>query len=293
MSSVNGGEEMLRIFKKQARAFHLVFNESILNKLEEFKVFIQTKPLRYSLCRRGLNKKGKPHAHVYLSFERPVQLSSRNCYGAHIAKCRGNSIQNIAYIESHHPDLIWEIGNRPASENEKDNWEKFVDSIKANQIDKYDKMYARFENYANRRLAELKDYPDYEGNLKEKNIWIYGPTRCGKSYLARHFMNCKVYDKPANKWWDGYDGEKVVVIEDLDPKSGEHLARFIKQWADRYPFTAALKGSSMVIAPSQFHLVVTSNYSIDQIFDVTDAPPIKERFEEWHITEPLNLFEKL
>lgn len=285
MSSVNTKN---RVFKKQARSFHLVFNASVLTKIEEFRKIIEMKPLRYSLCRRGLNKRGEEHAHVYVCFTRPVQLSSKNCFGAHIAKCRGSPKQNVDYICSHHPDLIWEIGSMPkGKENINDTWEQFVEDIHNGCVDKDSKMYARYRSYADRRMAELKVHEDYEGDLKAKNIWIWGPSRTGKTYWARHFSNKRIYVKPINKWWDGYDGQEVVIIEDIDPDSCQHLAHYMKVWADRYPFTAALKGSSTVISPKEYILIVTSNYSIADCFEGKDLVPVRERFEEWHVESPL------
>lgn len=281
MSTVN-------TFKKQARQFHLVFNEKIIDKIEEFKRFLETKPLKYTLARKGLNKKGKEHIHVFVCFSKPVQLTSKRCFGAHIAKTRGTPKQNIDYINDHHPTLIWEIGEMPkGNDNIKDTWEEFVDQIKKGEVDVYSKMYARYEGYANRRVAEIKKHEDYEGDLKAKNIWIWGPSRTGKSYWARHFSEYPLYDKPANKWWDGYKDQKIVIIEDIDPESCKHLAKFIKQWADRYPFTAALKGTATVISPKDYNLIITSNYCIDDCFEGKDLIPIHERFEEWNVREKL------
>lgn len=64
-------------------------------------------------------------------------------------------------------------------------------------------------------------------------------------------------------WWDGYAGEKVVIIEEMGPKqiNGHH----IKLWCDHYPFKANQKGSQLRIRPEK--IIVTSNYSIRECFD--------------------------
>ena len=109
-----------------------------------------------------------------------------------------------------------------------------------------------------------------------ENFWYWGPTGTGKSSGARKkFPNS--YIKSHNKWWDGYNGEDSVLIDDVDKNSEKWLGPLLKTWADHYPFKAEFKGGSSVIRPK--HIVVTSNWSMDDMFtDQNVLEPLKRRF---------------
>jgi len=92
--------------------------------------------------------------------------------------------------------------------------------------------------------------------------WIYGPPGTGKSWTAR-YENPVFYWKACTKWWDGYKGEDVVLIDDFD-LAHRYLGHCMKIWLDEYAFGAEIKGSSMLIRPKK--IIITSNYHPNQIW---------------------------
>lgn len=141
-------------------------------------------------------------------------------------------------------------------------------------------IYARYRSYFDDLLATAHNDVIFDGELKDKNIWIYGPPGTGKSKSvwdnARDNLKT-VYVKNCNKWWDGYDNQDYVLIDDAG-ESIKVMASHIKNWADRYPITAEVKGGTRRINTADYKLFVTSNYSIDELFNATDAEALKRRF---------------
>lgn len=112
---------------------------------------------------------------------------------------------------------------------------------------------------AKRAYANLEEVPLH---LERKCFWIYGKARVGKSHACRDAYP-ELFEKAQNKWWDSYQGETAVLLDDFD-KNGACLGHYLKIWADNYRFNAEVKGGT--IRPCYTVLLVTSNYTPDQIF---------------------------
>ena len=136
--------------------------------------------------------------------------------------------------------------------------------------------------------------PPFEGELREKNVWIWGPAGTGKTVWARKQMDPKnTMFKLQNKWWEGYDDYscRLVIIEDLDKNYAKALTTHLKVWADRHWFAGEVKGGAIKVNPCKFFLIVTSNHSIKECFEnEEDQKAIKRRFKEIKIEDPNDIF---
>lgn len=115
--------------------------------------------------------------------------------------------------------------------------------------------------------------------LHEHNIWIYGEHGYGKSgwYVDYFTDNGGYYLKDKNKYWNGYQGEPNVIINDVE-KDEKFMLGYLKRWGEHLPFAAEDKyGAFRKIRPN--HIVVTSNFRPQDIFDEVDIPPLLRRFK--------------
>lgn len=94
-----------------------------------------------------------------------------------------------------------------------------------------------------------------------KGVWIWGETGTGKSN-ACWTKYPKLFKKPQSKWWDSYDGQKIVLIDDMDT---DVLAHYLKIWADHYPCSGETKGGTIPLQHEK--IIVTSNFSIKTLFE--------------------------
>ena len=233
---------------------------------------------------------GHIHAHLYIYYNSANTFNQvkKKYPTANIEKAKGTPDQAAKYIMKD-GEPMFEFGTRPNFKKIDDQWQEHVEAFKRGEGNRETKIYARYSKFFDN--LELTSRPDevYDGDLKCKNFWFYGEAGSGKSSAVRKGAkeeNCEIFDKPLNKWWDGYEKQGFVVIEDIDQESAKFLVNFIKKWSDRYPFTAETKGGNRRIFPCDYKLLITSNYSIDEVFErPQDIEAIKRRFKTVHVTK--------
>lgn len=203
----------------------------------------------------------------------------------HIEKTLGSPNQAMIYCKKEGNWIEWgELGTvEKGGKIMKDKWRHIVDLAKAGSFplieEQYPGEYLRGVRNLHMVHAEAVDPLEIE----KMCLWLWGLPGTGKSRFARDF-DTNAYYKNCNKWFCGYKGwvHKSVIMDDLG-KEHKCLGHHLKKWTDRYPRIDEIKGSS--IAANYDTFIVTSNYSIDDIFgeDPEMCAAIKRRFKVFKV----------
>jgi len=171
-------------------------------------------------------------------------------------------------------------GGSTGGQKKQENYKAMIQHAKNDEFDLIEEIDAvSFVQHYHAYKRIKQDNPKKVQNLPDVcGVWLYGEPGVGKSYKARQ-DNPDIYDKPLNKWWDGYKGEDCILLDDVGLNQGAWLGDLLKRWGDRYPFPAEQKGTTVQIRPKK--IVVTSNYQIEHIFqDATLCKALQRRFKE-------------
>ena len=86
----------------------------------------------------------------------------------------------------------------------------------------------------------------------------------GTCSLARAACQGAYYVKELTKWWDDYDYEETVVIDDLTPSLAAELAPLLFRWCGLYKVRVEIKNGSITIRPRT--VIISSAYTIAECF---------------------------
>lgn len=286
--------------KQQVSRFFITENNPSEESIERYKE-LNCKWIAISKEHEDDEEK-TPHIHIAIVFngKRRCPAVKKLFPRADVKIMRGTPQDCVTYMTKENP-LLFEKGERPtiekgsknASAANKKKWEDAYQAAKEGRFDDIPRdMYVRYDRAFHRIYDEnIKDEKtdDYDDNdLKDHNLWLWGPTGTGKSYWARKIAamldpDGEPYLKDNNNWWNGYKCHWVTLMEEVTPDLFKYITGNFKKWTDKWVTSAAVKCSHLnSMRPHYF--IVTSNFSIDECFPlIQDSGPVHRRFTEIYL----------
>jgi len=246
--------------------------------------------VQYSIRGYEVGDSGTPHLQAFVTFRNRQRLAhvKRVFLGCHAELKRGTIEQAIEYCKK--DEVFIEHGDPPQESNTPGNqatiekWDKVKDSAKRGNLEEIPSdIFVRYYSALKRIMADNMQRPQDLDSVC--GLYYYGIAGSGKTTKARAEYPGS-YIKSRDRWWDGYQGEETVILDDLD-KYHVALAGLIKDWADKWTFKAEVKGGYIWIRPLRF--IITSQYSIDQIWDdIETRQALHRRFTCTHFASLIN-----
>lgn len=229
--------------------------------------------LRFAVCQLERGQEGTLHLQGYCSFGRPVRLGFlRNILPrAHWEVARGNEEQCVAYCskEDTRVDGPWRFGT-PQGQGKRNDLEEVkrkldegasMETIANEHFTQWVRYRESFEAYKRLRPLDARN-----GSWKTELIVLCGPSGTGKSRLAAELAGGDAYyfNAAGGKWWDGYSGQRVVVMDDF---VGTIPFTELLRLADRYPHQVEVKGGTRIFSSKA--IIITSNKTPNEWYDNT------------------------
>ena len=231
-----------------------------------FENLSQSSQIRYMIMgREHCPTTGKLHFQGYISYNNAKTFKQTKKWfkldKIHIESALGNDCQNQVYCSKE--ELLIEIGE-PLVQGKRSDISHTISLLKEQPSMR--NVLEEVHSYQAARHAELwLKYMEKKRPVKTINvIWIYGSSGKGKTKKVYDDQSGNdIFTPTSYKWWEGYDGHKVVLIDDIrrDYCKFHELLKLL----DIYPFRVETKGGSRQV---QFNTIyITAPYSPTEMWE--------------------------
>lgn len=212
-----------------------------------------------------------PHIQGYCNYRSSAMLLSqmkKRLPRAHLECAVGSPDDNIQYCMGYKKGVLkadkeneyYEVGIRPHQGKRLDLIKVQQDLEKKTLSDVATEHFNTYIRYGKmmREYKVLKQNHRSEPPIVE---WVYGSTGVGKTKYA-YSKSESVYFKDHTMWWDGYDQQEVIIIDDFD---GKWPYRDLLRLLDRYPYQGQIKGGYVKI--NSKYIIITCDRCVDKLYE--------------------------
>ncbi|AUM61842.1 Rep [uncultured virus] len=280
--------KMPRTASKEARNWCFTLNNPSEDVIQNIpSILSKEENIRYACGQLEMGESGTRHIQGYIEFKRSYRLQSlrKLLAGAHFEARRGTREQARDYCrkkETAFEGTQWEIGNWDTSQGKRNDIAAIQQHLKSGGTvrdahELWPATAARLSKWINEYKLLIT-----EPRKWKTNVLVYvGPTGCGKTQRA-HELYPDIWTKPPGPWFDTYDGQANVLMDDFDGK--DISFRFLLQLLDRYPCLVPVKGGFKQWVPKT--IIITTNLVPNRWYQGEEYAPLERRFDEvrtWNI----------
>lgn len=235
---------------------------------------------------------GRRHLQGYAEFNKPVRMSQAKAIlgldAAHFEPRRGSRDQARDYCMKHESreDGPWEFGEwTRAGQGKRTDLMEIADDLKEGNdiryiVDNHASSFIRYHRGIKELHFELTRQKATTQMRKVRVFTYIGETGAGKThrvYAWASRLKIQLYklDVAHHVWWDGYAGERAILIDDFYGwiKYGNLL-----NILDRYPLRVEVKGG--FLWANWTRIFITSNAHPNQWYKKGMTPALRRRLAE-------------
>ncbi len=214
---------------------------------------------------------GTPHIQGFCNLIKPMRFSAIKQHlsdSIHIEKANGSDEQNQAYCRK---TGTWFEQGAPCKQGRRTDLESVVSTIQ-NGTHTYKGIAEIHPTAFIRYFRGIREYlqctfPIKPREHKTEVSYFWGPPGSGKSRRALGEATAiaggieGIYYKPRGLWWDGYQQQACVIVDDF---YGWIKYDELLKITDRYPYKVQVKGGFEEFTST--HIWFTSNVDTDDLY---------------------------
>lgn len=208
---------------------------------------------------------GKLHWQSYGQFGKQIRLKTlqKKMPNTNLIIRRGSVEENRIYCSK---DKKFEEFGEPKSQGQRSDIKIVKDMVKTGAT--MEQIFDELDNpnYQSVKCAELlRKYICPKRNAKPEVIWIFGETGSGKTRWSVNEMGGEDFWMSSGtlQWWDGYDMQKNVIIDDFRGSQCEFSK--LLRYLDRYEVRVPIKGGMVPLMATK--IIITSCHSPKGVYD--------------------------
>lgn len=240
-------------------------------------------------------KTGKLHYQGFIQFKRALRRKQLQTILNNKCWCnpmKGSFKDNEAYCSKQKHKNVWfEFGtwSKQGQRNDLLNIKDMIDKG-ATMMQVAQDHFGDYIRY-HRGLEKYKSMYDKKTATNRRNVkvtLICGPTGSGKTSSVLDKHNDDVYTvefSHSNIWWDGYEDEKVILLDDYD--NNFRITRLLRI-LDQYKLQIPIKGGFKYAKWDEVY--ITTNLRIDELHSNAKREHRNALFRR--VTSTINLYDK-